>query len=81
MSLGYNLQESTINFEYDSPLYTEDSNLVFGLETKSSNSLIFKAKSERTSKTIVVEIVIIEYLKKQLEIENYFNIFFNIQFK
>ncbi len=57
MSIGYYIEKSTVNFDYNSPLYTEDSNLVFGLETKSPNALLFKAKSERTSKTILIELV------------------------
>ena len=57
VSLGYFIDKSEIYFDYNNPLYSEDINLVFGFETKSFNALIFKSKSERTSKTIVIEIV------------------------
>ncbi len=57
MSLGYFIDRSEIQFEYNNPLYSEDISLVFGFETKSLNALLFKSKSHRTSKTIFVEIV------------------------
>ena len=60
--MGYFLDKSEIKFEYNNPLYSEDINLVFGFETKSMNALLFKSKSQRTSKTIIVEIVSIRFL-------------------
>ncbi len=60
--MGYFLDKSEIKFEYNNPLYSEDISLVFGFETKSMNALLFKSKSQRTSKTIIVEIVSIRFL-------------------
>jgi len=57
VSLGYFLDKSEMKFEYNNPLYSEDISLVFGFETKSMNALLFKSKSQRNSKTIIVEIV------------------------
>ena len=63
VSFGYFVDKSELYFNYNSPLYAEDISLVFGIETKSLNGLIFKAESSRTGKTIIIEIVILKSIK------------------
>jgi hypothetical protein len=56
-SKGYEINNGMISFDYKSPLYWQEDNLAFAIETKSSDALLFRATSGRNNKTILIELV------------------------
>lgn len=46
-----------LRFDYKSPIYWQEDNLVFGLETDSSNALVFRSFNQRTNRSIAIELV------------------------
>lgn len=57
VSTGYMFEKSAISFEYKSPLFWLEDYLVFGIQTLSSDALLFKAQSQNSNKTILIELV------------------------
>lgn len=57
VSTGFSFDKSAIAFEYKSPLNWQQDNLVFGLQTQSSDCVIFRAYNLRTNKSIQIELV------------------------